>query len=251
MRALVFIILSISIIFVSCKEDDTVVDTTSSAPYDPFADITFLGNGFYTTNYNTSMKAGPQVFLYRVSADGKVAENRFDLSMNGQGYLAITSDSINLYLQSRNFNSVIKCSPVGEVFYNDLFIRPTQWQGCGIGYVSSVDSLCVLTRDMQNLNNYELLFVNKDNPNNWRVKASASILGLSLTTGAYAIEVRGNDLYILGQDTTDTDVLVKTNLSLDTLEYTSLNTDSTTGFCYKGNDIFFSHLNRKIEQRSP
>jgi hypothetical protein len=244
-----FIILCLSIIFLSCK-DDTVLDTSSSAQYDPFADVTFLNNGFYTTNYNTSMKAGPQIFLYRISDNGRVLENKFDLSMNGQGFLAITSDSVNLYLQSRDFNSVIKCSPVGEVFYNIWFIRPSRWQGCGIGYVHNLDSLCVLTRDLGNLNNYELLFVDKNNPNNWRIKASTSILGLNRSTGAYAIEVRGNDLYILGQDTTDTDVLVKTNFSLDTMEYTSLNTDSTTGFCFMGNDIYFSHLNRKIEQRS-
>jgi hypothetical protein len=249
MRVLNLMIFSLSIIFFSCK-DDNPIDTSSSALYDPFADITFLNNGFYTTNYNTSMKAGPQVFLYRISSDGKVVENKFDLGMNGQGYLAITSDSTNLFLQSRDFNSVIKCSPVGEIFYNFWFIRPSPWLGCGIGYIQSLDSLCVLTRDLNNLNNYELLYVDKNNPNNWRVKSSATIQGLSKTTGAYAIEVRGSELYILGQDTTDMDVLVRTNLSLDTLEFMSLNTDSTTGFCFKGNDLYFSHLNRNIEKRS-
>lgn len=171
--------------------------------------------------------------------------------MNGQGYFAITNDGQNLYLQSRNFNSVVKCSPVGENFYNRWFIGPPQWQGCGIGYVSAVDSLCVLTRDQDDLNHYELLYVDKNNPTNWQLKAEAEIYLLSKTMGAYAIDVKENNLYILGQDTTDTDVLIKTNLSLDSLAFNNLATDSTTGICFKGNELYLAYLNRDIRKYTP
>lgn len=250
MRVMIFLVLGLSIIVLSCKKE-TVIDTTSDTISDPFADITFLDSAFYTTNYDNSMKAGPQIFLFRISGDGKYPENKFSLNMNGQGYFAITNDGQNLYLQSRNFNSVMKCSPVGEIFYNQWFIGPSQRQGCGIGYVSTVDSLCMLTRDQSDLNHYELLYIDKNNPANWQLKASAEIQALSKTMGAYAVEVKENRLYILGQDTTDMDVLIKATLSLDSLEFNNLATDSTTGLCFKGNDLYVAYLNRDICKYTP
>jgi hypothetical protein len=246
MRTLSIILFSVSMLFVSCKEEDTL-DMWSSAATDSFADITFLNNAFYATNYNTSMNAGSQIFLYKISADGKVLENKFDLGMNGQGYFAMTNDGKNLYLQSRTYNSILKCSPVGEQLYHNWLIRDSPWQSCGITYDSSTDSLCVLTRNLNTPSHYELLFVDKNNPDNWNVKATTELNRLSASTGVYAVKIFGSDLYFLAQDTTNTDMLVKTNTGLSTFEYTSLNTDSTTGFCFKGADPFFALTNREIK----
>jgi hypothetical protein len=247
MRTLILALFGVSFLFVSCK-DDIGIDTSSSAATDPFADITYLNSSFYTTNYNTSYNSGPQIFLYRVSGDGKVLENKFDLGMNGQGYFAITTDGTNLYLQSRTFNSVMKCSPVGEVLQHRWLIRNSPWQSCGISYDSTADSLCVLTRNLDNPKYYELLYVDKTNPGTWHVKASAIINELSAEIGVYAMKFQGTDLYLLGQDTTLTDVFVKTNLALNTFEFTRLNTDSTTGFCFKDGNPFFAFQNREIKQ---
>lgn len=238
-------ILCFSIIIISCQKN-SIINTNCDTAHDPFSDITYLNNCFYSTNNDNSMNAGPQIFLYKISNDGKYLDDIFNLNMNGQGYLAITNDGNNLYLQSRDFNSIIKCSTVGEIYYNVWDITNSTMQGCGICYVSNVDSLCVLTRDYQKSNHYSLLFVDKNNPYAWEVKASAEIKLLNNNTGAFAIEIIENDLYILGQDTTNTDVLIKSDLSLNVIEFKSLNTDSTTGLCKKESTLYFSYLNKII-----
>lgn len=245
MRAFNFLVLGASILLSSCEKDD-FLDTSVNTVADPFADITFLNNAFYTTNNDSSMHAGPQIFLYRISNDGLHPENSFSLGMNGQGYFAITNDGQNLYLQGRSFNSIIKCSPVGEIYYGRWFVGPQQWLSCGIDCIPAVDSLCVLVRDAKDLKHYEILYFDKNNPDNWQVKASAEIPGFGGTTGAYAVKVNGNQLFILGQDTTGANVLAQTNLALDSLRFNTLGTDSATGFCFKGNVLYFSYLNREI-----
>jgi hypothetical protein len=244
-RALKIIVLGASVLLLSCDRDK-FVNTTVNTVADPFADITYLDDAFYTTNNDSSMHAGPQIFLYRISGDGLYPENKFNLDMNGQGYFAMTNDGQNLYLQSRTFGSVLKCSPVGEIYYNRWFVGPRQWQSCGIGYVPAVDSLCALVRDERALDHYELLYVDKTNPDNWQVKASATIPAFGGTTGAYALKVNGNGLYILGQDTTGMNMFAQTNLRLDSVQLIALNTDSITGFCFKDNSIYYSYLNREI-----
>ncbi len=250
MRALKYFVLGASILLLSCDRDH-FVDTSVNTVADPFADITFLNNAFYTTNNDSSMHAGPQIFLYRISGDGLYPENKFSLDMNGQGYFAITNDGQNLYLQSRTFASLIKCSPVGEVYYHQWFVGPAQWQSCGIGYVPAVDSLCSLVRDEHALSHYELLYIDKNNPNNWQVKASATIPELGGPMGAYALTVNGSGLYILGQDTTGANVVAQANLTLDSLRFNTLATDSATGFCFKGNAMYFAYLNREIRPLVP
>lgn len=178
MRRFIF---SLFIIFISCQSDK-IVNTSCDTAYDPFSDITYLHNNFYSTNYDNSMNAGPQIFLYKISNDGKYLDDIFNLNMNGQGYLAITNDGNNLYLQSRDFNSIIKCTTVGEIFYNVWDITNSPMQGCGICYITNVDSLCVLTRDYHELNHYSLLFVDKNNPLVWKVKASAELNVFSKNT---------------------------------------------------------------------
>jgi hypothetical protein len=247
MKWINFFIFSIGSAFFYC-ESDKVIDTSSNTATDPIADITYMKGHFYTTNFDNSMKSGSQIFLYHISNDGLIIENKIDLIMNGQGYLAIANDGTDLYLQSRQYNSIIKCSTVGEVYYNDWFVGDGQKQGCGICYAEEYDSLCVLSRNLNKVMIYELLFVDKNNPNNWHIKASAELPDLNMSTGAFAIDIKENELYILGQDTTNTDILLRTDLSLKVQYFKSLATDSTTGLCFKESDLHFGYLNKKIKK---
>ena len=81
-------------------DDDKSVNTHKNTFYDDIADITFLNNAFYTTNYDLSGNSGSQIDLLKFSEDDSnifLADN-YDLEMNGQGYFAITDDDTNLYL---------------------------------------------------------------------------------------------------------------------------------------------------------
>jgi hypothetical protein len=239
------LILGITVLFASCN-GDRIIDTSCDTAHDPFSDITYLNSGFYSTNNDASMNAGPQIFLYKTSNDGRYLDDIFNLNMNGQGYLAITDDGHDLYLQSRDFNSIIKCSPVGEVYYHAWDITNSQMQGCGICYLPDADSLCVLARDYRRLNHYSLLFADKNNPHFWKIKASSDINLFSSDQGAYAIKMRDHDLFILGRDTTDTDVLIKSNLSLDVIDLKSPDADSIAGFCFRDSTLYFSRFNKTI-----
>ena len=232
-------------VLISCDKNE-VIDTSKNTANDPIADITWLGNSFYTTNYDQSHHAGPQIVLYRFSSDGQRIEDVFDLGLNGQGYLAITNDGTHLYLQSDIFNSIIKCSPAGEIYDQKWLIGDRDAKACGICYAHDQDSLCILLRNKKEEKPYKLLLVDKNNPANWHLKASASLNMLNEETGAYAIDLKNQELFILGQDTTDTDVLIRTTLALDVLDITGLGTDSTTGLCVKGDELYVGLPNKTI-----
>ena len=247
MRKYFYCLLLCSILFFTCDKGK-VLDTSSNTAIDPIADITFLGEYFYTTNFDNSMKAGPQICLYKISRNGTLFEDKYDLNMNGQGYFAITNDGSNLYLQSQNFNSILKCSTIGEIFYHKWFAGGLEGKACGIAYDSKSDSLLALYKRPKEDMQYALYMFNKNNPTQWHLKGSNKIQELNHEIGAYAIDIKDNSLFILGQDTTNTDVIIKTDFALNILEYTGLNTNSTTRFCFKEGEAFFGFLDKFIKK---
>jgi len=243
MKQQAILLICLASVFFFCERENPL-DVSCHTAYDPIADITYLKGYFYSTNLDYSMNAGSQIFLYRISNDGQILDYKIDLEMNGQGYFAMTHDGRDLYLQSRRFNSILKCSTVGEIFYHEWFVE--NGLACGICYIPENDSLCVLSRSLQNKKTYQLFYVNKNNPFEWSSKAAEEFAELNETTGAFAIDVKGNELFILGQDTTNTDVLLRTDLSLNIIESISLETDSITGLCIRDNDLHFGFLNKTI-----
>ena len=72
------------------------LDNTKHTATDPIADITYLNAYFYTTNLDNSANAGTQIDLYKFDDELNTVD-RFELNMNGQGYLAAANDGMNLY----------------------------------------------------------------------------------------------------------------------------------------------------------
>ena len=196
----------------ACEEDDDI-DTSKDTYTDDIADITYLGGYFYTTNYDLSGNAGSQIDLFKFSSEAQVIVDAYDLQMNGQGYLAITNDGTDLYLQSRSMGSLIKVSPIGEMVYMKWdSVSTNGWNPSGICYMSDLDSLLLLYRNSQDRSTYRVRVVNKNDPD----EASKDLTvtwGFVDTTdyGVYALDYNDSFFYMLGVDTTGTDIFFKTD----------------------------------------
>ena len=96
-------ILLITLLVVGCEENP-VNDTTRDIYSDDIADVTYLNGLFFTTNYDLSANAGSQIDLMKFNYENNTTtyiDDSYDLNMNGQGYLALDNDGVDLFLQSR------------------------------------------------------------------------------------------------------------------------------------------------------
>jgi len=125
-------------------EDDPALNTERDTLNDPLADIAALGGYLFTTNEDRSGHAGSQVDLFKFSVDG-FPEGRFDLGLNGVGYLAATADGSAIYLQARDTGQLFKVTPVGEIAWvrADPF-ADSRHRACGIAYRADLDSFVTL-----------------------------------------------------------------------------------------------------------
>lgn len=135
--------LALALILAGC-DDDPLVNTERDTLGDPIADIAALGGYLFTTNEDWSGHAGSQVDLFKFSADG-FPEGRFDLGLNGVGYLAATADADAVYLQARDTGLLLKVTPVGEVAWTrgDPY-ADGRHRACGLAYRADLDSFVTL-----------------------------------------------------------------------------------------------------------
>jgi len=245
-----YLLLIFSIFILSC-EDSTIIDTRKNTYYDDIADITYL-NGFFTTNFDLSGNAGSQIDLltFKMNTDSvHYIDDNFDLNMNGQGYLAITNDGNDLYLQSKNSYLIMKCSSIGEKIFTRQDTIAVNWQPAGLAYQSENDSLLALYRNLDNLKQYRLRTISKD----LSIESSKDkIFQLDFidTTyyGAYSLEYNNLSYYILGVDTTMNDILIILDNELNITEIDTLSDSTVVGLCFRQNDLYFSYRNKRIER---
>ena len=100
---------------------------------------------------DNSANAGPQIDLYKFDDEFNPID-RFELDLNGQGYLAAANDGTNLYFQPRFTDYILKMTPLGELFWfrsdrfedNDKDSTFMFWRGRGIAWAGT--NLVVLYR---------------------------------------------------------------------------------------------------------
>jgi hypothetical protein len=235
--------------FYSCDENSEI-NTTKETYHDDIADITFINGHFYSTNYDLSGNAGPQIDLLKFSPDGKNIDDAFDLGMNGQGYLAITNDGTDVYLQSILNSSIIKCSLIGERIYLQWGgLSDSQWQASGLCYKKLDDSLLVLYRNLKNPIEYRAITVSKQNPYN---SGSDIKFGLgsvdSINCQIYALDYKDSAFYMLGVNSSNKELLVITDYNFNVNVVEEIPDSTVTGLCFKENDLYLSYRNRIIEK---
>jgi hypothetical protein len=241
--------LIILLLIVGC-DNNSLNDTNKNTYYDAIADITYLNGSFFTTNYDLSNNAGSQIDLIKFKYENDSSaylDNSYDLNMNGQGYLAITNNGLDLFLQSKESHLIVKCSAIGEFAITTMDTIDANWQPCGLTFNN--DSLISLYRNLDTLTQYRARTISQDLSFSTSSDITFNLDFIDTTYhGVYAIESKGAFYYMLGVDTTQNDILIITN---DSFEVTALDTipDSTVvGLCFKDDDLYFSYRERIIKK---
>jgi len=242
----VSIIIGLCLILSAC-EDEATISTFKDTYNDDICDITFLGNSFYTTNYDLSGNAGSQIDLFKFTSDGSIVDDAYDLGMNGQGYLAMTNDGRDIYMQSRNYNWVIKISPVGELVYILSDSLPPNWSAGGICYRDDLDSLVLFYRNIDEPLQYRMRTVSTAKPNQASRDLTVEFDALDESVGLYAADYFNSEFYLLGMDSTGTDVLIVTDTDLNVTTISKIPDSTVVGLCHKNDSLYFSYRDRRIE----
>ena len=245
----------IALLFMFACEDDYYINKNKNTYTDDIADITYLNGSFYTTNYDLSYNAGPQIDLFKFASDGQVIEDAFPLPMNGQGFMAITNDGTDIYLQSRRQRSIIKVSPVGELVYMKWdSVSKNHWNPSGICYMSDLDSLLLLYQKNQDRSTYRVRVVNKNDPDEASRDFNVEWDFVDTTDyGVYALDYYDSSFYLLGVDTGGTDIFFKTDnlFNIDTM--VTIPDSTVVGICVAKfsplstpPDLYLSYRDRKL-----
>jgi len=236
-------------VLIAC-DDPSALNTNKQTYTDDIADITFLNGAFYTTNYDLSGNAGSQIDLMRFEGDSVSThlDDHFDLDMNGQGYLAICSDGTDIYLQSRATDLIIKCSSVGEKAFTRYDEIQSHWHPAGISYDINKDSLLVLYRNSQQVENYRLRTIDPEleGPASADQAFSLDLAGTGYY-GVYALAVHSSGFYMLGVDTSATDILITANRELTIFQQEIISDSTVVGLCFREDELFLSYRDRRIE----
>jgi hypothetical protein len=252
-------LLAIFLIFLilSCQ-NGLEVDSTKHTATDPIADITYLNGYFYTTNLDISANAGPQIDLYKFDNEFNPVD-RFELDMNGQGYLAAANDGTNLYFQPRFTDYILKMTPLGEIFWYESDYFPDNmadttstfmyWGGRGIAWADT--NLVVLYRHKNDSMLYRGRYLHLNNDTLQTISDTTVTWNHLNDSGAFSLEYNPEKkgFLVLATNNLNQSILFEVDnyfqniVILDTLEGTPMGVtlDETL-------DIYLSYPDRRIEK---
>jgi len=234
-----------------CDQNNTV-DTNKNIYEDDISDITFLYDSFFTTNYDLSFNSSSQIDLIKFKTDNNqevYMDNHFDLGLNGQGYLAITNDGEELYLQSRKTSLLFKYSTIGQQAFYSLDNIDYNWQPSGITYLSETDSLMVLYRSSEDNSQFKARRLSKDFLfNDYEISFMYDFISHDIDKGIYAIENKNLNFYILGVDTSSIDILITTNQFFEVITLDTIPNSNVVGLCIKNDQLFLSYRDKRIQK---
>jgi len=246
----------LTLLILSCQ-NGLEVDTGKHTATDPIADITYLKGYFYTTNLDLSTNSGPQINLYKIDSTS-FPVNRFDLELNGQGYLASANDGINLYFQPRYTDYILKISPVGDIFWfkSDYFPENTadttttfmHWGGRGITWADT--NLVVLYHHKKDSTLYRWRYLTVENDFS-TVKDTVVIWEHLNNSGVFALDYDPikEEFLLAATDSTNNYILFTVNNKLEYDNSYYEIPDSALGITVDDNSkIYLSLPDRKIEE---
>ena len=65
--------------------------------------------------------------------------------------------------------------------------------------------------------------------------------------GIYALTHKGSSFYMLGVDTSMTDILILTDNHFVVTDTTTITDSTVVGLCFRGNDLYFSYRDKRIQ----
>ncbi|MEN8193976.1 MAG: hypothetical protein ABFS12_14225 [Bacteroidota bacterium] len=244
-------LLTLAILFLQNCKESAITNTEKDIYSDDIADITFLNNSFYSTNYDLSYNSGSQVALLRFEKNEEEVflVDNFNLGLNGQRYLAITNDGENLFLQSRSSYIIFKYSVLGERIYFNTDSLSTFWQPSGICFLEEKDSLLLLYRNINSPKQYRARIVDKAHPQNNSMDKTFSFGFIdTLNSGIYAIDDFNSSLFMLGVDTINNDLLIRTDYNFEVTSIDTIQDSTVVGLCFESNNLYLSYADKRIER---
>lgn len=184
-----------------CSTDDITAPDLYGSGNDYPNDIAFNDGLLYYTNYDDSQVSGEHVFLYSARTTGTPI-GRFNLHMNGQGYIAIASDGEALYLLSEYPHGVLlKCNHVGErLGISGVYIDG--WLPGGIFYRSDTEKLIATFLNESSPDSVAFAIVDR---NTFEIDPDPEVRHFPGMKGFFSTtwDRENNRLYALGIDVTD------------------------------------------------
>lgn len=244
-RLLLSSALALALVLSGC-DDDPDLNTERDTLSDPIADIAALGGYLFTTNEDWSGHAGSQVDLFKFSADG-FPEGRFDLGLNGVGYLAATADAEAIYLQARDSGLILKVTPVGEIAWSrgDSY-ADGRHAACGLAYRADLDSFVTIYHEPGTAN-YTTRRFGPD-----FAAASPPFPALTLDTfdpdhGIRAIAWMGGRMWALGSTATGTAIVQGFDDDGGVTRYITLPDSTACGLAATPNGLQVAYPDRRFE----
>lgn len=238
--------------FWSCEEN-SILEANKNTFHDNIGDISFLNGSVFTTNYDLSGNSGQQIDLLKLELSEETSnlDDKFELDINGQGYLTMTNDGTNLFLQSRSTQLIFQTSQIGEVgFFKYDDSLSTNWLPSGISYDSSSDSLIFLYRNQMVNNSYLLKLTSKTISGNSTRSEVFELNNIdTVLHGVYAMEYANPNLYLLAVNHNQEDVLITLDYQSLSLQSTETISDSTVvGLSVFENSIYFGYRDRRVQK---
>ena len=215
--------ISIGFLILSCQ-NGLELDNTKHTATDPITDITYLKDYFYTTNLDNSANAGPQIDLYKFDDEFNPVD-RFELNMNGQGYLAAANDGINLYFQPRFTDYILKMTPLGEIFWYESDYFPDNmadttstfmyWRGQGLAWADT--NLVALYGHKDDSTLYRWRFLNINGDSFQTIDDTTVVWNHLNDSGAFALEYDAIEdaFLVLATDSSNNYILFQVKASLE------------------------------------
>ena len=255
------ILFFIMMLFIFSCQNSLDMDTTKHTATDPIADITYLNGYFYTTNLDLSGNAGPQVDLFKFD-NNLIPIDRFEMTMNGQEYLAAANDGNNLYFQPRFTDYILKSTPLGEIYWyqSDNFPDNTAdttltfmyWSGRGLAWADT--NLVALYRHKDDSTLYRGRYLHVNN------NTIQSVLDITTTwdhlnsNGAYAMEYNPDThgFWVLGTDNLNQNILFEVDFYFQNPNNIRVLDGDPMGIAMGSNaELYLSYLERQIKKLLP
>ena len=251
-------IIIILVLFIISCQNGVYIDTSKDTATDQISDITFLNDIFYTTNLDLSGNAGSQIDLYQFNSNGNPV-NRFELPLNGQGYLAACNDGSNLYFQSRYTDYIFKMTPLGEIFWqksdnfpdnnSDTTTTSMYWRGRGLAWADT--NLVALYRHKNDSTQYRGRYIHINNDTLQTVLDTTVTWDHLDSYGAYAMEYQpeSDGFWILATDSLNQYILFEVDSLFQYLRTIDEIDEEPRGITRRNDlELYLSYPDRIIKQ---
>ncbi|TKJ41650.1 hypothetical protein CEE37_03525 [candidate division LCP-89 bacterium B3_LCP] len=241
------ILMMAMLILTAC--DTTPDGSLSTGPVytgsDSFNDLTVMNDMFYLTNFDLNEGSGNRIYLYSFDENGNPG-SLYDLQMNGQGYISISSGDGDLFLFCQTTGLLLRVTPFGEYLATNwpgsAFIG---WQAGGILSLPGDEYCVLLWKDDGHIKICSLDPVTLELEDDNSIQVPDRFAFRSVCAN-----VQFDSLYVLCSDQNGADYVEIFDQGWVLLDEITLTDSLVAGISYYNGDIWVSTEDRRIVELS-